>query len=106
MSELIRQGEILLLPTPSVLFGARESVRNVVVGHSESGHHHVLDCDIEFDVITTGDELLIDLHDTARLIHQATTDRHDTLVVPPGTYRVVRKRQYDPVRDGIGFVAD
>jgi hypothetical protein len=78
----------------------------VVVGHSESGHHHVLDSDRAFDVIVTGDDMLIDVHETARLTHQASTDRHETLAVPPGTYRVLRKRRYDPVRDGHGFTYD
>ena len=108
MAELIRQGEIMLVPTSGALFGQRRTVNTFVVGHSESGHNHVLDSDEMFDLITFGDDLLIELFDTARLAHDADadSDRHHTLVVPPGTYRVARKRSYNPVSDRHGFVAD
>lgn len=106
MSELVRQGEVLLVPTSGVLFGDRSTVRSHIVGHSESGHHHVLESDHDFDVIITGAETLIELHDTARLIHQAQVSQHCTLIVTPGTYRVLRKRSYHPIRDSHDFLAD
>ncbi|ABM16707.1 MULTISPECIES: hypothetical protein [Mycolicibacterium] len=107
MSEPVRQGEIMLLPVQAVVqTGSREAVRSYIVGHSESGHHHVLDCDREFDVIVGTDGLLIELSGTAQLVHQADVDRHNTLIVEPGIYRVLRKRQYDPVLDIHGPASD
>ncbi|MGA5541370.1 hypothetical protein ACPCIR_05910 [Mycobacterium sp. NPDC051198] len=106
MSELVRQGEVLLVPTSGVLFGDRRTVRSHIVGHSESGHHHVLESDHEFDVIITGDELLIELRDPGWLIHQAQSDQHRTLGVAPGTYRVLRKRRYHPLQDSHDYLAD
>ena len=103
---MVRQGEVLLIPTSGVLFGERFAVRNYIVGHSESGHHHVLQSDCAFDVIVDGDELLIELRDTARLVHQAQTDQHGSLPVSPGTYRVLRKRRYHPIEDRHDFAAD
>ncbi|ABM16734.1 hypothetical protein [Mycolicibacterium vanbaalenii] len=107
MGEPVRQGEIILVPAPGAAqIGPREAAKRYIVGHSESGHHHVLDSDHAFHVIVANDQLLIELHDTARLVHQAQADRHQTLTVPPGTYRVLRKRQYNPVLDIHGPAAD
>jgi hypothetical protein len=78
MTELVRQGEVLLVPTMGVWFDQREAVRRFVVGHSELGHHHVLECENEFNLITTDDDLLIELHRAASSIHQASGHPHRT----------------------------
>lgn len=62
--------------------------------------------DSEFDVIITGDELLVELRDNARLVHRAQSDQHHTLSVSPGTYRVLRKRRYHPIQDSHDYLAD
>lgn len=107
MSEPVRQGEIIFVPVPPAMHPkSGEWVNSFIVGHSESGHHHVLDCDLQFNVIVGNDELLVELSGTARLEHHADVHRHRTLAVLPGTYRVLRKRQYNPVLDIHGPASD
>jgi hypothetical protein len=77
MTELVRQGEVPLVPTMGVLFGQREAVRRFVVGHSESGHHHVLECDTEFELITTGNDLMIALYSAASCSRGFMESRRD-----------------------------
>jgi hypothetical protein len=47
----IRHGEILLLPVDSVPHGQTNQVTSCIVGHSESGHHHVLESGEAFEQI-------------------------------------------------------
>ena len=48
MSTLIRHGEVMLVPVDTTPAGAAEKVTSCIVGHSESGHHHVLDSEHDF----------------------------------------------------------
>lgn len=74
-----------------------------ILGHSESGHHHVLEAvrDVPASVAA---QVLIDaanetfavlkLAEECRLIHMKDHDRHDTYVFPAGEYiRGIREEQ-------------
>ena len=79
--------------TPS---GTAQRVTSCIVGHSESGHHHVLNGDQEFGtIISASGTLYVDLDAPTRLSHQKDHDRHRDLQVPPGAWRVVRKTEFD-----------
>jgi hypothetical protein len=92
----IRHGEILLLPVASVPFGATERVTSCVVGHSESGHHHVLESDAVFEqIIAVNGDLFLDLPRATPLRHHKTHQQHRELTVPPGMWKVIRKTEFD-----------
>lgn len=91
----LRHGENLLLPVSKVS-GKTSKHKLFIVGHSESGHHHVLESKTEFDVILKDDTLFLELFGDANLVHKKTTDKHNTLVVKAGKYQVFRKQEYDP----------
>lgn len=91
----IRHGENLLLPV-SKITGKTSQHKIFIVGHSESGHHHVLESKTEFDVILKDDTLFLELFGPANLVHKKATDKHKTLIVQPGKYQVFRKSEYDP----------
>jgi hypothetical protein len=92
----IRHGEVLLLPVSSTPSGISERVTSCIVGHSESGHHHVLDGDREFArIVDANGTLYVDLDAPTRLWHQKDHDQHRELEVAAGVWRVVRKTEFD-----------
>lgn len=92
----IRHGEILLLPVDAVPYGSVDSVPSCIVGHSESGHHHVLESDEAFEqVVTANGDLFVDLMRDTPLRHQKSFQQHRTLTVPAGIWKVVRKTEFD-----------
>jgi hypothetical protein len=92
----IRHGEILLLPVDSMPYGTTEQVASCIVGHSESGHHHVLESDEVFaQIIAANGDLFVDLRHDTPLRHHKTHQRHRELRVPAGAWKVVRKTEFD-----------
>jgi hypothetical protein len=92
----IRHGEILLLPVTSVPYGTIEQVASCIVGHSESGHHHVLESDEVFEqIIAANGDLFVDLEHDTPLRHHKTHQQHRELTVPAGTWKVIRKTEFD-----------
>lgn len=93
----IRHGENLLYPV-SKASGESSMHKIYIVGHSETGHHHVLESKTEFEVMDDQDkkELYLRLFEPAKLVHKKTVDKHKTLSIPAGTYRVIRKAEYNP----------
>lgn len=91
----LRHGENLLLPVKRVE-GKVSKHKLFIVGHSETGHHHVLESKTDFDVILKDDTLFLELFGNANLVHKKTTDKHKTLIVKPGKYQIFRKSEYDP----------
>ncbi len=99
---MFRQGDILLvfLSSQFNLFAkpAPPGTRLILAHGEKTGHTHSLPAeDAVLDAPTAGQagqELLHVLRRT-ELSHQ----EHDAIPLEPGTYRVVRQRQYDPMRD-------
>jgi hypothetical protein len=94
----IRHGEILLLPVDCLPknFVEVEKVTSCIVGHSESGHHHVLECDAVFEQIRgIPRRLFVDLPCDARLRHLKSYQPHRELRVPAGRWQVICKTEFD-----------
>lgn len=92
----IRHGEILLLPVRSASTGSVEQVTECVVGHSESGHHHVLESDAEFaQIVAANGDLFVDLPSPTALRHRKSHQQHRELSVPAGVWQIVRKTEFD-----------
>jgi len=92
----IRHGEVLLFPVDTVPNGTVTPVTNCIVGHSESGHHHVLESDDTFDqIIAANGDLYVRLGSTTRLRHQKHHQQHRDLNVPAGTWWVIKKMEFD-----------
>jgi hypothetical protein len=105
MNKPLRHGENLLLPVDTIQ-GKAKKYKTYIVGHSETGHHHVLESTAPFDVVVTDEELYLTLFEPANLVHKKTTDKHNTLIVAPGKYKVIRKSEYDPWQQVIREVFD
>lgn len=95
----IRHGEILLLPVSAVPEGATNWGNECIVGHSESGHHHVLECDAVFaEIIAANGDLYVELDSPGLLWHRKSHHQHRQLTIPQGAWRVVKKTEFDVSR--------
>ena len=106
--EPIRHGEILLLPCtgpgePEIT--GIELTHQPIVGHSETGHHHVLECPSPVEVIRAGGTY-VRLTEPAMLVQRKETDRHRDLPVPAGMYAVLAKTEYHPFERRLRAVID
>lgn len=82
-----------------------------IVGHSETGHHHVLSKD-DADVMVMdrppeGLRILLALvHTATPLTHQRSYDTHSPIMLEPGEYELRIAREYDPYAELARQVAD
>lgn len=101
----VTHGELFFQPINKLPKGQSAQYNKFIIGHSETGHHHVLESDKAFDLID-GVERHILLNDVAKLFHQKTFDVHETHILAPGAYKVYYKKEYDPFRKVIERVFD
>jgi len=109
MNYAIRHGEVFLQPVTKVPNGEVSEHNTFIVGHSETGHHHVLESKQKFTVTTDEIDkafLYITLFEPGKLVHKKTVNRHNDLFVPAGTYRVINKKEYNPFTQAMEKVWD
>lgn len=95
MTEVIRQGDVLLVPVDEIPADAepvRRSKGRLILAEGEvTGHHHAIaEPDVELLETKAKEVFLSVMAAPALLVHE----EHSTLTVPPGTYRVIRQREY------------
>lgn len=93
-----RQGDVLLVRVEEDVSGrphrrvARDAGRIVLAYGEATGHAHaVADAEAELIELETGERFLV----TPRGV-SLRHEEHDPVELPPGTYRVVRQREYAP----------
>lgn len=98
----VAQGDLLILPPiaelPPGLVRVPAEGAHVVVGHSETGHHHVLDAE-KVEMYRLPDEIyecFLVVKEATALTHLRAWDTHEPILLPPGNYRVRRQREYTP----------
>lgn len=105
----VQHGEVWLQPVDKLPKGRQaEKAKSYVVGHSETGHNHVLESATDFEVMP-GDEkhdLFVRLFEPAKIVHKKSFDVHQTKIVVPGDYAVYYKTEYDPFADVVRAVYD
>lgn len=71
-----------------------------IVGHSETGHHHVLDGEADIYVMDHPPEgmriLRAIVESDTPLVHLRDYDTHETIMLSPGEYEFRIGREYDP----------
>lgn len=103
----VRHGEILLLEVSKLPRGKKELHKSFIVGHSETGHHHVLESKEDFKILKTVDNSVwLEINSPARLVHKKQVDKHNTITVSPGKYQVIYKTEYSPFDKIIRRVED
>jgi hypothetical protein len=94
MTTSYRQGDVLLVRVDEAPGGERieaEDGRLVLARGEATGHHH--------SVATSGAELISAAEGVFLRIMSVTPlehPEHDSIVLEPGIYRVVRQREYEP----------
>ena len=75
-----------------------------VLAHSETGHNHELAA--ESVQVFKQDEFIsfMEVSKPSNLRHLKSFDRHETITMPPGTYRITRQREH--IADGFRIAAD
>jgi hypothetical protein len=95
---MYRQGDLLIILVESIpekLTSVGREHGRVVLAHGEAtGHAHAIEAEgaALFRDRDHMDAFLIVSGQPVALRH----DEHDTIVIPPGQYRVVRQREYAP----------
>lgn len=102
-----RQGEVNILACDAIPADAPKAPEHEgrpIVGHSETGHFHVVEGNAvrvyEQDEFTS----FIDAEESARVVHLKGFDTHETIELPPGKYRIARQREHTP--EGFRRAAD
>jgi hypothetical protein len=106
MVKCYRQGDVLLVEVARRPSDARAVPREqgrLVLAHGEAtGHAHVVaDAGAELVTREQAEELYLLVHGTEVVLEH---EEHEAITLPPGSYRVIRQREYAP--DSVRFVAD
>jgi hypothetical protein len=103
---MYRQGDVLIIPVdaaPGPLEAVVRENGRIILAHGEAtGHAHAIRADgaALFRDPELAAMFLTVTGEPAALEH----DEHDTIMLPPGTYRIVRQREYAP--EDVRYVAD
>lgn len=104
-THIAAQGDLLLIridKLPPDLTQVMPEGGVIILGHSETGHHHVIDADAaEMYAPTTPlpDSILecfVTVGKDTALRHLRGFDTHEPIKLTPGVYRVRRQREYVP----------
>lgn len=107
-TKIAAQGEITIIrlgdvPKKGSIAGVPLKLENgrFIIGHSETGHHHVLERNdgATVHVLDRAPEGMRILHaileEPTKLIHQRPHDTHETIMLEPGEYEFRIAREFD-----------
>lgn len=114
MEYYARQGEVSIFIVDEAMPDWPELEREdgqLIVGHSETGHHHVLERPESVEVVrkpSTGalDIMRMLVKEPTRLVHMRGHDTHNPIDLPPGNYEIRGQIERDPYADAIRRAAD
>ena len=95
-----RHGEVIIRPVSEIPKEAQlvEENHEVIVGHSESGHHHFMTLPRtqkdKIKLFVLDGKVYLDLPMQGNLVHQKEVEKHDTQVFEPGKYEVITRQAY------------
>jgi hypothetical protein len=109
------QGEVMIfrlsgaMPAGLVALADSDRLGRPIIGHSESGHHHVLERAVEVmeqPNAPAGMRILYALLDEPTMLIQDASDAHGAHTLPAGLYEFRIAREYDPFMEQARLVAD
>lgn len=107
--KVLIHGENVFKPVTEAPEGRVTKHKIYIAGHSETGHHHVLESKVEFEVIepeNLGDSIFIRLLEPAKVVHKKSYEIHETKVLQPGIYERTFATEYNPFTKVIQRVWD
>jgi hypothetical protein len=101
---IARQGELRFVRLPANFKVPAGAVKvepvngKVIVGHSETGHHHVMEaeCTTMYRLPDSILECLLVVEQPDMLKHLRAFDTHEPLSFEPGIYKAITAREYVP----------
>jgi hypothetical protein len=115
MEHYARQGEVLILKLADEALPDWPALAmeggNLIVGHSESGHHHVIERPAAVKIVAKPDTgamtvLRMIVTEPTRVIHLRGHDTHKPVEIAPGTYEIRGQQEYDPYAELARRAAD
>jgi len=110
-NKIAAQGDVMFirvdkLPENRELVEAKTEGASLIVTHSETGHHHVMEASKVNMFECKDDELqsFLVVHNDAELRHLRDFDTHESILFTKGVYNVRRQREHTP--EGFRRVAD
>jgi hypothetical protein len=110
----VAQGELYIRPVAALPDGCtpmKADGDHYIVGHSETGHHHVLDrscCEVVAGPASANPAGMAILYaivkEPTALTHLRSTDTHAPMMLAPGVYEIRPAREFGP--EGWQRVAD
>ncbi len=95
------QGDIIILRVdalPKDVEQVQPEDGKVIVTHSETGHHHVMEAE-RVQMYRLPEEIyecFLVVREETDLVHLRSFDTHEPITFKPGTYKVRRQREYTP----------
>lgn len=92
-------GENILKPIAKLPKGKKSEHNIFIVGHSETGHNHVLEAPkgTTFNVVEDmARQVFLEVKEDSKLVHKKSFDIHETEVIKPGIYQVIHAIEYNP----------
>lgn len=102
-TQIVRHGEVILKPIDVLPKEAKLNNEDykIIVAHSETGHHHILEVKDKVDVskikiYSWNGETYLEVPQIAELWHQKTgKDVHKTHRIMPSAYKIILKKEFD-----------
>lgn len=109
-NEVAAQGELTitkLAKAPKNIGQPVDPVKGLlIVGHSETGHHHVVDADCATLTRVDPFTAFLAVRKATRITHQREYDTHPAIELQPGMYEFRTGREFDPFEEAIRISAD
>lgn len=100
-------GENFLMPVDKAPEGKWVKYDKMIFGHSESGHNHLFDGEVEvLEAPNMDSGMFVRLLNVTNVVHHKTTEIHETVTHQPGIYRITHKTEYDPFAKVVRRVFD
>lgn len=107
---IVRHGEIILKQIDNIPQEAKliKTGKEYIVGHSETGHHHVLELATNsLRVYELDNELYLDVGEKGNLVHKKSgSETHTPHTITPGKFKVIVKQNFDYFKKAITRVRD
>lgn len=105
-----RQGDVLLEKVETIPKGAKAVDKKFIAFGEHSNHGHAVTGDV--DVLEDNGESFLSVGPDGKLEHvlisnpDTWTGEHHPIALPPGNYKVIQQREYDPYEKEIRDVRD
>lgn len=103
---MVRHGDLLLETVETIPWGAKEKHSPVLLDGEVTGHAHRLDYSVDGKTASVYEDERGTIYVSVAAPTPLTHEEHDTIVIPIGTYKMTRQREYNPYERAVRNVQD